>query len=80
MSAAAIELGLKELDLQRLQLEDMDKERLLKKKQMHFEHERLLKDLTLKHAALRSSTNIQPSEFDAVRHIRLVSPWFSKRC
>lgn len=71
MSAAVIELKLKELDLQRLQLEEKDKEMLLKEKQMHSEHEQFLKDLGLKHAALRSSTNVQPTEFDAVRNIRL---------
>lgn len=69
ISAAAIELRLKELDLQRLQLEGNDKERLLKEKQMHLE---------LKHAALRSSTNVELSEFDAVRHIGLVPPFVEK--
>lgn len=48
----ALELRLKELALQELQLQDKQRERLLKEKQMHLEHERFLKELELKQAAL----------------------------
>lgn len=75
MSAAAIELRLKEVNQQRLQLEDEEKERLLREKKMHVEHGRSLRDVELKHAALRSSTNVEPPEFDVVRYIRLMLPF-----
>lgn len=59
-------------------MEDNDKEWLLKEKQILLEHECLLKDLELKNAALRSSTNFQMSKFEAVRHIRLVPVFVEK--
>ena len=73
MSEREIELRLKELAFQELQLEDAQKERLLREKQMHLEHERFLKKVELKHAALNSSSAAS-SQFDVVRNIRLVPP------
>ena len=59
-----------------LQLQDDQKEHLLKEKQMHSEHERFLKVLELKHATLSSSSAVL-SQFDVVRNIRLV-PQFTE--
>lgn len=77
MSEREIELRLKELAFQELQLEDAQKERLLREKQMHLEHERFLKEVELKHAALNSSS-ASSSQFDVVRNIRLVPPFAEK--
>ena len=74
----AFELRLKELVLQELQLQDKQKERLLKEKQMHLEHERFLKELELKHAALLRPSHVESSAFDAARNIRLVPPFVEK--
>ncbi|XP_027128228.1 uncharacterized protein LOC109142602 [Larimichthys crocea] len=73
-----LELRLKELALQELQLQDRQEERLLKEKQMHLEHERFLKELELKHAAVSRPSHVELSAFDAAKNIRLVPPFVEK--
>lgn len=74
----ALEVRLKELTLQELQLQDKQEERLLREKQMHLEHERFLKELELKHVALLRPSTAESSEFDPAKHIRLVPPFVEK--
>ena len=84
MSDAVLEFRLKELAFRELELKDKEKERILKERQMHLEerqmhleHERFLKELEFKHAALSSSSSAS-AQFSVARNIRLVPPFAEK--
>ena len=77
MSDAVLEFRLKELAFRELELEDKEKERILKERQMHLEHERFLKELEFKHAALSSSSSAS-AQFNVARNISLVPPFAEK--
>ena len=84
MSDAVLEFRLKELAFRELELEDKEKDRILKERQMHLEerqmhleHERFLKELEFKHAALSSSSSAS-AQFNVARNIRLVPPFAEK--
>ena len=83
MSDAGLEFRLKELAFRELELEDKEKDRILKERQMHLEerqmhleHERFLKELEFKHAALSSSSSAS-AQFNVARN-RLVPPFAEK--
>lgn len=73
-----LELRLRELALQERQFQDRQEERLFKEKQMTLEHERFLKEVELKHAALLHTCHVESPAFDAARNIRLVPPFVEK--
>lgn len=80
LSDAAIELRLKELAFREKQLLDKQKDRELQERQLLMEHERGLKELELKHAALQSGSvhSESHSPFDVSRYIRMVPPFLEK--
>ena len=73
VSEAVQGFRLKELAFREFKLEDNQKKRLFKEKQMHVEQECLLKEAELQQAAL-SSSSATSSQFDEVRNNRLVPP------
>lgn len=64
--------------MQEKKLEDRERQRQLKEKQMYLEHERILKEMELKFIPGISISRSDVSLFDVGSHIRLVPPIFER--